>query len=215
MPNIRLATAAFLLATASAFASSAPAAPPPQGLAVTVLTGELEIEIDGKKTDYTGDSLPSGLVIPPGARVRVLSGSAVLTGTGLALQVGEGADFGYAGAPGSAHVSLAADSTNVKLEIDGKVATLGAQNEVDISITDRTTSLTARQGDISVVDASGRESTLAPGETFLAKANAPASTTTPPQASEPMLDLPLTSNQDSNSVSPSAPGCRRGNPHCH
>lgn len=102
------------------------AAPESKDILVVTVTGQIEVVTAKGKTTLTSKN--QGFVVPPGATVRVLSGSAVFKGPGVAVKADDGAVFQYTAEreQGTTKLGLKAlpGSKPIQVEVKNDVATL-------------------------------------------------------------------------------------------
>lgn len=188
------------------------AGPAKTTLRVAALTGEIEVEVNGRKTVYKGDSLPSDLELPAGARVKVLSGTAVLVGPQVSVQAGPGADLDYNAvvAEGRVEASITAHSGSSKfqLEVGGRIAVMSSGDKASVVSTPTNAEMMSAAGRIPIVDPNGAAQTLLPGQAPPPVGQpgvGPTEGQMPPAPPPPPPPPPNTVNQDQTVVSPSAP----------
>lgn len=121
-----------LLAAVLALAVSAAHAAPPAEMKIVSFTGKLEIKLPGGSvlTVAPGASVPT---VPPGAQVTVVSGQAVLSAGGVAVEADAGDAFAFTLDPQSGAVEIAASAGEVSVLVGGSEAKLGAGDKVEIS----------------------------------------------------------------------------------
>jgi hypothetical protein len=126
MPRLSLLAAVLAL-----FAAAAHAAPPAE-MKIVSFTGRLEIKLPGGSvlTVAPGATVPS---VPPGAQVTVLSGQAVLSAGGVAVEADAGDSFAFSIDPQTGGVEVAATAGEVSVLVGGSEAKLGAGDKVEVT----------------------------------------------------------------------------------
>lgn len=187
-------------------------------LQVVSLTGTLEYEIDGqKKVVSAGDKMP---IIPAGAKINVISGSAVLSNGQVSVNADAGAKFQYTAKAqgGGVRTALivAEKSKPVKAELDGNTVTIPPASAARLEMTSKGAVVSATDGKVTIQTATGETKTISEGSKLLVSGTGQSDTIKKGSPSEdgdvgagPAADNnpppPDTRQQELNVVSDSAP----------
>lgn len=196
-----LGLAAFAFAAPAQVQTAKPAAPvlaqapaPAADIKILNLQGTVEIQTpDGKGVVVkAGDPLPK---VPPGSRVRVLSGNVVLQAGKAAVTANSGAWFNLnvtAGKDNKVEVTVKVEkgSVPVKTEVSGNVVTVSEGATVNVAIGSKgEISVAATGASVTVQKKDGTTVTVAAGKSMeVAAAPAPAPAHTPAPAEEPTAE---------------------------
>ena len=205
-----------LLLCSAAVLSARAQAPAGPDLTVASFTGDIEIEVAGQTVKVAAGGVAPH--IPAGAKIRVLSGTAVLTGDKVSVSLDAGANVQYNSTVDNGvtkvDVMAAAGSSPVKVEVGGTVAVVTAASAVNVQVpATGAPTITASQGSVTLQLAGGQTQTLAQGQSTAAAAGPTTTAQGPTQNAPPPMPTappppPQTTNQDHTVVqvvSPSAP----------